>query len=265
LTMNNLHLEILQLQGARFVEIVPGTKRPQGAGWQLNPRTLDQVATPAVGMLLGDASAGIMAVDFDGASAIEYWAEHVMDTVPDTVMWTSGKTGRFQAAYRVPEEIRPLVPTKFARNTGEGEQLEWRYGRDRAGFQSVLPPSIHPDRGTPYTWLEGMSPADREIAECPVELLEWAFRETAQRDVVAEIRSPMNTHSDSIAEATALRRIAEIIAGMRPGNRSHPACQVGALMRHVRTDMHGEIILRLMSAGCDRAAIASAKKYSQMM
>lgn len=263
--MNNLALEILQLQGARFVEIVPGTKRPQGAAWQHNPRTLDQVATPAVGMLLGDASSGIMAVDFDGASAIEYWAENIMDSVPDTVMWTSGKPGRFQAAYRVPEEIRHMVPTKFARTTGPGEQLEWRYGRDRAGFQSVLPPSIHPERGTPYGWLEGMSPEDREIAECPVELLEWAFRETEQRDVVAEIRAPMNTHSDSIAEATALRRIAEIIAGMAPGNRSHPACQVGALMRHVRTELHGEIFLRLMQAGCDKAAISSAKKYSQKM
>jgi hypothetical protein len=263
--MNNLQLEILQLQGARFVEIVPGTKRPQGSGWQLNPRTLDQVSTPAVGMLLGDASAGIMAVDFDGATAIEYWAHHVMDTVPDTVMWTSGKTGRFQAAYRVPTEIRHLVPTKFARTTGSGEQLEWRYGRDRAGFQSVLPPSVHPERGTEYTWLEGMSPQDREVAECPVELLEWAFRETAQRDVVAQIQAPMNTHSDSISEATALRRIAEIIATMAPGNRSHPACQVGALMRSVRGELHGEIILRLIGAGCDKSAIASARKYSQMM
>ena len=263
--MNNLQLEILQLQGVRFVEIVAGTKRPQGTGWQLNPRTLDQVSTPAVGMLLGDASEGIMAVDFDGASAIEYWVENVMDSVPDTVMWTSGKTGRFQAAYRVPEEIRAQVPTKFARNTGTGEQLEWRYGRDRAGFQSVLPPSTHPELGTEYQWLAGRSPEDQAVAECPVELLEWAFRETEKRDVVQHIQSPMNTVSDSIAEATALRRIAEIIAGMAPGNRSHPACQVGALMRHVRIEMHGEIILRLISAGCDRAAVASARKYSQMM
>lgn len=262
--MNNLALEILELQGARFVEIMPGTKRPQGTGWQHNPRTLDQIHTPAVGMLLGDASSGIMAVDFDGASAIEYWAEHIMDSVPDTVMWASGRPGRFQAAYRVPEEIRAMVPTKFAHRTGEGEQLEWRYGRDSAGFQSVLPPSIHPELGTAYYWLEGMSPLDCEVAEAPVELLEWAIEHVKQRDVVATVQSPMNTHSDSIGEATALRRIAEIIAGMSPGNRSTPACQVGALMRHVRLELHGEIFLRLIAAGCDKSAINSAKKYSQM-
>ena len=263
--MNNLALEILELQGARFVEIMPGTKRPQGTGWQHNPRTLDGIHTPAVGMLLGDASAGIMAVDFDGASAIEYWAEHIMDSVPDTVMWASGRAGRFQAAYRVPEEIRALVPTKFAHNTGQGEQLEWRYGRDSAGFQSVLPPSIHPELGTEYYWLEGMSPLDREVAECPVELLEWAFEQTKRRDVAVTVNTPMNTTSDSISEANALRKIAELIAGMAPGNRSTPACQVGALMRHVRGELHGEIFLRLIAAGCDKSAISSAKKYSQMM
>lgn len=264
--MRDLDLEILELQGARWVPIQPGTKRPQGRDWQHHPRRLTEIGTPAVGMLLGAPSAGIMAVDFDGESALEYWHTHILEDLPDSVMWTSGRPGRCQMALRVPAELAALVPTKFAVSTAPGEQLEWRYGRDRRGFQSVMPPSPHPDTQG-YAWVSGHSPQHREIAEAPWQLLEWALQHhqrEQQRHQVLEsdtLAGPLG--AASIPESQALRRIGEIIAGMRPGDRSHRACQVGALLRSVRGELHARVFDQLRAQGCDRAALASARRYSR--
>lgn len=263
--MTNLDLEILELQGARWVPIQPGTKRPQGRDWQRHGRRLAEITTPAVGMLLGEPSSGIMAVDFDGESALDYWHTHILDHVPDTVMWTSGRPGRAQAAFRVPAEIRPWVPTRFVVNTGPSEQLEWRWGTDQRGFQSVMPPSPHPDTGG-YVWLPGLGPQDVTVAEMPAEVLAWALAQVPAQSGTPEAIQPWQPRAGSQwQESQALRRIGEIMAGMRPGDRSHRACQIGALMRSVRGELHAEIFAQLSQRGCDRAALASARHYSRQM
>jgi Bifunctional DNA primase/polymerase, N-terminal len=38
----------------------------------------------------------LVAIDFDGQSAIDYWVERFGD-IPHTITWTSGKDSRFQA------------------------------------------------------------------------------------------------------------------------------------------------------------------------
>jgi hypothetical protein len=257
---HKLALEVLQAQGARYCPIHPGTKRPAGREWQRNPHTLEQITTPSLGLMLGEVSAGIFAIDFDGDSAFDYYVNNISSDLATTVMWSSGRPGRFQAAYRMPELLRSIMPTKFAVTTAPGEQIEWRYGNSDRGFQSVMPPSRHPDLGTEYFWLKGFSPLDVEVAECPTELLEWAVKTAIKPEPVPY--SATGTVNLPIDSNAALKKIAEIIVTMGPGDRSVKACKVGGLMRHVDQRMWGTVENMLREKGCDRAAIASARKYA---
>jgi Bifunctional DNA primase/polymerase, N-terminal len=53
----------------------------------------------------------LVAIDFDGQSAIDYWVER-FGAVPETITWTSGKEGRFQALFTLPLADRTEVKKK---------------------------------------------------------------------------------------------------------------------------------------------------------
>jgi hypothetical protein len=159
----------------RYCRVKAGDKKPYPADWQKNPLELWQVDSPSIGLLLGPASGGTCAIDFDGPSA-KTWAEaqginleEIISNHP-TPTWTSGKPGRCQMAFHVPQEAWELISTKKITNTqspliaaGEGFEFRW------TGGQSVLPPSIHPNTGRPYEWLvDAMEP----VAEIPWQILE---------------------------------------------------------------------------------------------
>jgi len=184
--MNDPELAILERQGWRFCAIpdVNGqpTKGPRTPNWQKKWLTQDQVGSGNVGVLLGEASAGVLAIDFDGPWTWEYWAEHIQ--IPfeliDTVTWSSGKAGRAQMAFKVPEEYWSVMPAKFAVNgpvgeDGKPQQLEFRWGTFEAGCQSVLPPSRHPDSIEDpeiyYRW--DRKPSEVSIMIIPDRLLEF--------------------------------------------------------------------------------------------
>lgn len=140
------------------------------------------------GLLTGEQSGGLLAIDFDGASAALVWEAIAQgNETPLTVSWTSGKPGRKQLLFQVPEHIREklreydfhrAVVTEFnevktARHTEtvKGKEvekiddlLEFRY----SNHQSVLPPSYHPDTGS-YKWIN--SPFDVPVALLP----EWLY------------------------------------------------------------------------------------------
>jgi hypothetical protein len=100
----------------------------------------------------------LVSIDFDGRSAIDYWVERFGD-IPQTVTWTSGKDGRFQALFTVPPNFQTEVKPKKI-STGTAEQLEFRY----TNHQSVLPPSSHPETDG-YIWVN--SPTDTPTAQLP--------------------------------------------------------------------------------------------------
>jgi Bifunctional DNA primase/polymerase, N-terminal len=106
----------------------------------------------------------LVAIDFDGRSAIDYWVERFGD-IPQTVTWTSGKDGRFQALFTLPPAYRNEVKHKQI-STGTAEQLEFRY----TSHQSVLPPSSHPETDG-YLWLN--SPSDTSIAQLPQAAIDY--------------------------------------------------------------------------------------------
>lgn len=185
--MNNQELSILEAQGWRFCDIPPAngmpTKGPRVRDWQRILLTQDKIADGHnIGVILGEASNGILAIDFDGEWAWQYWAENIK--IPfediDTVAWSSGKVGRAQMAFQVPQELWHIMPTKFAisgplGDDGKPQQLEIRWGNLNAGFQSVLPPSLHPEGvknpNIYYQWLR--APSQCNVLPVPDKLLEF--------------------------------------------------------------------------------------------
>ena len=105
----------------------------------------------------------LVAIDFDGQSAIDYWVER-FGAVPKTITWTSGKEGRFQALFTLPLVNQTEVKKKVI-STGTAEQLEFRY----TGHQSVLPPSSHPETDG-YSWIN--SPSDTPISQLPQAVID---------------------------------------------------------------------------------------------
>jgi hypothetical protein len=153
----------------RYTNVKSGDKRPYPDAWQNTPLTLEQVASTNIGLILGEHSGGVMAIDFDGETAWQWFDREIGCPLPPTASWTSGKPYRCQMAFTVPPEAWELLrPKKIvtkppsAPGAGDGEGFEFRW----RGNQSVLPPSVLND-GRRYEWID-TSP----VAEIPYELLE---------------------------------------------------------------------------------------------
>lgn len=165
----------------RYTPIIPKEKRPLLDEWQLNPipfSDLPNVPSECnVGLLLGPVSGGVVALDFDGEEAWEYWAKHFDFEPPKTVCWTSGKELRMQMLYSVPPAYWDALKKKVV------SKLEFRW----TGGQSVLPPSELAD-GRTYTWIN--SPSTTEICPLPQAVLEHWLTLILNSDIPKE---PMTT------------------------------------------------------------------------
>jgi hypothetical protein len=128
----------------RYCNVTPGDKKPYPNEWNKKPLTLSQVESTNIGLQLGEHSNGTCAIDFDGPDAIDYWNEHFPDydiLRLGTIMWSSGKEYRLQAAFSVPQMYWDVLKRKVVNS------LEFRWGG-----QSVLPPSKLVD-GREYFWV----------------------------------------------------------------------------------------------------------------
>ncbi|TAG98768.1 MAG: DUF3987 domain-containing protein [Oscillatoriales cyanobacterium] len=98
-------------------------------------------------LISGPMSGGVMAIDFDGAMALEKYLELGGGVpIPETPLWTSGRPGHFQILLRVPKDRwHGLKPVKL--ELENGDKLEFRWNQC-----STLPPSIHPNTQQPYYW-----------------------------------------------------------------------------------------------------------------
>ena len=162
-------------------------KRPYQPEWQKNPLTPRQLSAEikagraiAIGVLAGPQSGGLLFVDHDGVSAGE-----ILDKLgiplrglPKSWAVTSGRTGRLQIIYTVPDQYWDQIKTRKIKTgkfdeEGKQEQLELRW----TGCQSVIA-GAHPITGS-YRWLKGRSPADLPIAEAPLTLIEQMLPQEA--------------------------------------------------------------------------------------
>lgn len=134
-------------------------KVPQGYGWQ-NALPLDKESASSIwqekdcnmGLVLGPS--GVIDFELDGGDEDLYYELAGNGTIL-TPRYLSG-SGRPHTLFRDPGNL--------TRRTRDGMEL-------RAGpHQSVLPPSIHPDTGEPYQWIEDPT---TPLADPPQALLDF--------------------------------------------------------------------------------------------
>ena len=154
--------ELAILTDCRFCNVTNGDKKPYPNNWQNTPLTLSQVVSNNIGLQLGKHSNGVCAIDFDGPDAIDFWTttfpHHPIHSL-NTIMWSSGKEYRCQAAFSVPSEYWDVLKRKVVNS------LEFRWGG-----QSVMPPSKLND-GRQYFWIN--SPSTTQIRELPDDILSY--------------------------------------------------------------------------------------------
>ena len=165
---------------------VGANKRAYMDAWQRTPLNKRQVAAEiragnalAVGVLCGPLSGGLLFLDHDGISATQKLEELGLPLreLPKSPSVTSGKDGRFQIIFRVPEEFWPAMrgqrvfKTGKTDDAGKAEQLDLRW----SGHQSIVI-GAHPETAG-YYWLPGRSPSEQPIAEAPLGLIELLLRE----------------------------------------------------------------------------------------
>jgi len=167
---------------------VDGQKRPYQLKWQDNPldkanlqAELDSGRARAIGVCCGVPSGGLLFLDHDGRSAstiLRDWG-CPMSSLPRSWTVTSGRDGRFQVIYRVPEEYWSGIATRKYKSgvtdsDGKPEQVELRW----TGCQSVVA-GAHPTTSG-YRWVAKYSPEDLDLAEAPLCLIERMLKPVAE-------------------------------------------------------------------------------------
>jgi hypothetical protein len=172
--------QLQELPASWGLVAVDGNKRPYQQNWQATPLSKEQAAAEiqagrakAVGVIAGPASGGLLFLDHDGISATEKLEELGVPPrdLPRTAACTSGRDGRFQVLYTIPEKYWPHLRNRRVFDTGKvdadgkAENLDLRWNR----HQSVVI-GAHPITGR-YRWIKGRSPAQAGIAEAPEALI----------------------------------------------------------------------------------------------
>ncbi len=156
--------------GWALVPIHPGTKGPRTKGWNL--RANCKLPPGWAGNIgLAHAYSGTCCIDFDDLErATAFLKEHGIDAsalliAPDAVRISSGRPNRAKLLYRLATPLRSLKLADGA--------LELRCATSQGTtVQDVLPPSIHPTTGLPYTWEYGddLAGSWRALPELPEAL-----------------------------------------------------------------------------------------------
>jgi len=167
---------------------VDDQKRPYQTKWQERPldkaglqAELDAGQAKAIGVCCGVPSGGLLFLDHDGRSAstiLRDWG-CPMSSLPRSWTVTSGRDGRFQVIYRVPEQYWAGIATRkyksgVADSDGKPEQIELRW----TGCQSVVA-GAHPTTSG-YHWVSKYSPEDLDLSEAPLCLIERMLKPVAE-------------------------------------------------------------------------------------
>lgn len=157
-------------------------KKAYSAGWQkhgLSKESIEHEITTGradgFGILTGELSGGLIAIDCDGHQPHARFKEILGGDIPETVSFASGRDGRAQYLYQVPQEHWANISTKKDGDANNGGQLEFRWN----GCQSVLPPSAHPETDG-YHWVN--SPEECPIAPLPDKALEYLLNLCKPKD-----------------------------------------------------------------------------------
>lgn len=167
----------------------PG-KHPVGKGWDKSASVDEEVLAEwfdgdenrNVGVLLGPKS-GIVDIEFDCEEGRKTAEAFGLDTAYTPTYTSKRSTHRlFRFDGRLPDTAVVKI-----------DGLEIRIGGGGNASQSVMPPSAHAS-GVSYSWVEGMSPADCEVAEIPRDLLVRITNTESESGVItSERKTPATT------------------------------------------------------------------------
>lgn len=159
---------------------------------------LESGKATGLGLKLGN---GLLAIDIDGDSAakllVKLAGENSLADFSRTTAWTSGRQGRKQCLFSVPESAWHRIKyqkilTGISGDDGKEECLEFRW----IGHQSVLPPSIHPSTGKPYTWINNpLQSPPMQAPEWLIELCENWHSEYVSAEELDLVRFPARLYA----------------------------------------------------------------------
>jgi len=209
----NLHDELTRLPDDWGYVAVDGQKRPYQPAWQENPLTKDALLAElssgrarAIGVCCGAPSGGLLFLDHDGKSASTLLAEWglPLSSLPRSWVVKSGRDGRMQIIYRVPQQYWNAIATRKFKTgitdaDGKPEQVELRWN----GCQSVVA-GAHPQT-TGYYWVPGHGPGDRDIAEAPLDLIERMLKPQPLRTELVATTSDTDRARSYLAALDASR------------------------------------------------------------
>ena len=182
--------------GIVLIDIPPRQKGPVTKGWNEEKNAItDPERAAALTGNIGIAHAyclpvPTMALDVDDKVRAERWLAargidvNALLNAVDSVQIVSGRAGRAKLLYRLPAGVGPIQSYTLKEKMDSGASLtvlEFRCAtRDGLTVQDVLPPSIHPETGLPYSW--GGKGDWRDIPEIPQTLLTVWQQELAARE-----------------------------------------------------------------------------------
>jgi uncharacterized protein (DUF927 family) len=211
---------------------VNGKKAPYTKDWQKIVVTREAIASDirngkaqGFGIITGERSGGIMAIDCDGHVPHALFKEILGGDIPQTVAFTSGKDGRAQYLFAVPQAHWASISTKKAGKAKDGGMLEFRWD----GCQSVLPPSVHPETGS-YQWID--SPDTTEIAPLPDAVLAYLLKPEQHPEPLPRELSPKTIFTTGYIPPIPIERClskehrAALENGVSEGNRDDMGCSL---------------------------------------
>ena len=133
------------VHGWRIVLLSPRSKRPAGTNWQIttDPRAVKHHLHHGgnIGLVCGPES-GVVVLDFDKPGVLAEICTELGPVLP----WVRTGSGKYHAYFKWEDGL----PAKIM---WRGEKVG-EVQRGPSLQQVVTCPSIHPDTGLPYTWLE---------------------------------------------------------------------------------------------------------------
>jgi hypothetical protein len=207
-------------------------KRPFLDEWQKKGMTFDQAfhydsTTTGAGLILGEESGGIVAIDFDGPEANDFYNENFERDLLDTsqMIWSSGREMRWQLAWFVPREYWELLQHK---KVGPKNKLEFRW----TGNQSVMPPSYHPDTKGNYFWVRN----ERPLTPLPQALLDfWVLAcnpiTIPIPPVIHTNNSSLRTMRNDLASSKVMNSIIKNLYSMSPNDKDTYHCKIWKLIK----------------------------------
>lgn len=262
-------------QGWALCQFDKGTKGGGAREWNARARAITDPAKLRVGQNIGllHAWSRTCALDVDKyPEAREWLGERGIEldallAADDAVQICSGREGRAKLLFRLPDGVDPLslitVQIKDPLADASRRDAMWLELRCSAkggvSVQDVLPPSIHPDTGNPYTW--GGTGDWRNLPEVPAALFDLWRSHVPEPDLARRKRGATGPGT-SAATLDFVRRLQQ--AGCKPYRagpsfRAHCPVHGGASGTTLKVDEAGtgEVLFHC-HADCQPEAILAA-------